>query len=76
MERVLDILQNLHPEINFVEETGLVERRILDSFDIVTLVSELMDEFEIEIEAEDMVPVNFDSLEAIWNLVCVKQKEG
>lgn len=69
MEELREILTGIHPEVDYDTETGLIDRRIFDSFDVITLVGELMDNFDIEITAEQMVPANFNSMEAIWNLV-------
>lgn len=68
-EDILEILSSVHPEVDYEEETGLIDKRIFDSFDIVTIVGELMDNFDIEITAEHMIPENFNSLKAIINLV-------
>ena len=69
MEDVINILKGLHPEVDYEVETELIDKRILDSFDIVTMVGELMDEFDVEIGAEHMIPENFNSAEAIYDLV-------
>lgn len=75
MEAIIKILKGLHPEVDYETEKGLIDQRILDSFDIVTLVGELMDEFDVEIGAEHMVPENFNSAEAILNLVTQLEEE-
>ena len=75
MDKLLEILNDLHPEIDFEKETGLIDSKLLDSFDVVTLVSELMEEFDVDIDAGDMIPENFNSLEAIRNLIKRKQDE-
>lgn len=69
MEDLLEILESVHPEVDYETETGLIDKRIFDSFDIVTIVGEIMDNFDIEITAEHMVPENFNSAEAIMNLI-------
>jgi len=69
MDTVIEILKGLHPEVDYESETGLIDKRILDSFDIVTLVGDLMDEFDVEIGAEHMIPENFNSAAAIYDLV-------
>jgi len=69
MERVIEILKTLHPEVDYETENALIDSRILDSFDIVTLVGELMDEFDVEIGAEHMIPENFNSAASIYALV-------
>lgn len=69
MEDVIEILKTFHPEVDYETETGLIDKRIFDSFDVVSLVGELMDEFDIEIGADAMVPENFNSAAAIYALV-------
>ena len=69
MEELKEILTGIHPEVDYETETGLIDRRIFDSFDVITLVGELMDTFDIEITAEQMIHENFNSMQDIWNLV-------
>ena len=69
MDELLPILSELKPDVDFKKETGLIDNAILDSFDIVQLVQQLNDAFDIEIGAENIVPENFNSAEAIWNMV-------
>ncbi|MCR4656303.1 MAG: acyl carrier protein [Lachnospiraceae bacterium] len=75
MEDVIEILRSVHPEIDYETETGLINKKIFDSFDIVTLVGELMDEFDIEITAEHMVPENFNSAQTVYELVQTLMEE-
>ncbi|MDE5965683.1 MAG: acyl carrier protein [Lachnospiraceae bacterium] len=69
MEELLEILQELHSDVDFETENKLVDDKILDSFDLVTLVTELGDAFDIEITAKDFVPENFNSAQAMWEMV-------
>ena len=69
MERLLEILQNLRPDIDFNSDAKLVTDGILASIDIISLVGELSDEFDIKIKPSHLIPSNFDSVEAIWELV-------
>ncbi len=69
MEKVLEILQELRPDVDFENEDSLVDGGVLDSFDIVALVGELNDEFDIEIKPSDLIPANFNSAKAIAALV-------
>jgi len=75
MEKLLEILNDLHPEIDFKNTTELIDSKIFDSFDVVTLASEIIEAYDVDIDAEDMIPENFNSLEAIWNLIKRKQEE-
>lgn len=69
MNEIIEILSGLHPEIDFETETLLVDSKILDSFDIVSLIAEINDTFDVVIPAEEIIPENFNCAEAIWNLV-------
>lgn len=75
MNEVLEILKGIHPEIDYETETGLIDKRIFDSFDIVTIVGDLMDTFDVEITAEHMVPENFNSAKAIYSLISRLEEE-
>jgi len=75
MDEILEILKGVHPEVDYESETGLIDKRIFDSFDIVSIVGDLMDTFEIEITAEHMIPENFNSAEAIYKLVKMLEEE-
>lgn len=70
METLKAILRDLHPEVDFENETALIDDGILDSFDIVTLVAEIDGEFGAAIPAEELVPENFNTLGGIWDLIC------
>ncbi len=76
MSRVETILQELKPELNLQQTDNYVETGLLDSFDIIMLVSTLDEMFQIRIDGADIIPENFNSLDAIKNLVgkyCVIQ---
>lgn len=66
---LLEILSELHPDEDFESCDTLVDSKILDSFDIITLVSEINDEFEIIISADKIVPQNFNSVQALCELI-------
>lgn len=69
MNEVMEILVDLRPDIDFKEEKALVSDGILDSLDIISLVQELDEEFDITIKPADLIPENFNSVEAISKLV-------
>ena len=76
MEKVLEILQGIRSDVDFMNEKQLIDAGVLDSFDIISLVGELNDEFDIEIDAEDLEPKNFNTVEAIVALVKRLQDEA
>ncbi len=69
MEQLLEILLDLHPEVDFEECDTLIDDGILDSFDIVSLISEINEEFDVVISAEHIIPENFNSAEALYALI-------
>jgi D-alanine--poly(phosphoribitol) ligase subunit 2 len=74
MEKILEILTDVRPDIDFEQEELLVEGGLLDSFDIVTIISELNDAFDINIRVHDLKPENFNSVAMIQALVDRKIK--
>ena len=68
-EKVLEILSNIRPEFDFTEDVNFIEEGMLDSFDVVTLVSDLDTTFGISIYGIDIVPENFSSVYSIINLL-------
>ncbi len=70
MEKLMEILRDLRPDVDFENEEALIDDGILGSFDITALVNELMDEFDIEISMADLEPENFNSAQAIYDYVC------
>ena len=69
MERLIEILNDLHPEIDFENYEGLIDNKILDSFDIVSIIAEIGEEFDVTISAEKIIPENFNSAKAIYKLI-------
>ena len=69
MDDIIKILEQIKPGVDFNTEENLIEEEVLDSFDIVTLVAKLNEEFDIEITPADFIPENFNSAEKIYELV-------
>lgn len=69
MEELMRILNELHPEVDFEMEEHLIDGGILDSFDIVTLIAEIHDEFDVTIDAKRIVPENFNSAGNLYRLI-------
>lgn len=69
MEKLLEILSELHSDVDFENTEDLVDDGILDSLDIVTLVTEIDAEFGVTIPAEEIIPENFNSARALMELI-------
>lgn len=72
MDELLEILRDLHPDVDFEHCDDLVDGGILDSFDIVTLITEINDTFDVAISANEIVQENFNSAEALYELIVSK----
>lgn len=69
MNELLEILNEIDDTIDYETETGLIDDHLLDSFAIISLVSELEDVFDISIDAAEMTPENFNSAANLWKMV-------
>lgn len=69
MEKLLEILKGIRPDVDFANETALIDDGILDSFDVVSIISELDDAFGVQVRITELDPENFNSAESIWKLV-------
>lgn len=69
MDKLLKILKDLKPDVDFETESALIDDSLLDSFDIVQLVGQLNDAFDVEIGAADIVPDNFNSAKAMMAMI-------
>ena len=68
-EEVLEILREIRPDVDFENETEMIDGGILASLDIVAIVSEFNDEFHIDISVDDWLPENFNSVDAMVELI-------
>lgn len=70
MEQLIEILEDIEPGVDYATCTTLIDDHILDSFGILSLVSEIEDAFEVEVSPAELVPDNFNSAERLWNMIC------
>lgn len=68
-DQLMEILEELRPEVDFENETALITDGILDSFDIVSLVAQINSEFDVTIGVDELEPENFDSVDAMLELI-------
>ena len=69
MDTLLEILQEMHPEVDFMTHEKLIDDKVIDSFDVITLVAEIDDRIGVQIPAQELIPENFNSYAAISALV-------
>ena len=69
MEELLEILRDIDDSVDYENETALIDDHILDSFGIITLISEIEEKFDIEVDAAEMTPENFNSAAAMWKMI-------
>ena len=69
MEELLEILEEIRPNVDFENETALVDNQILSSFDILSIISEISEEFDIEVTPAQIIPANFNSAKAMWEMI-------
>lgn len=69
MERLIEILEELQPDVDFNTTENLIDGRILDSLTILSLVAEIEEEFDVEIPTVEIIPSNFNSAKSIWALI-------
>ncbi|MBR5785098.1 MAG: acyl carrier protein [Clostridia bacterium] len=69
MDELIQILESINPDVDYRKETNLIDGKILDSFDIITIISEINEEFDIAIPAEEIIPENFNSAQKLYELI-------
>ena len=69
MDKLIEILSEICPNVDFRKEKALVDDGLIDSFEIVSIVAEIMDHFEVELDVDDLMPENFNSVEAMMQLI-------
>ena len=62
-------INDIDETVDWENETALIDDRILDSFGVISLISELEDQFEVEIDASEIIPENFNSADAMWKMI-------
>lgn len=75
MEELLRIMSEVRPDIDFETEDKLIDNELLDSLDIVAIVTDVNDEFDIQINVNDLLPENFNSAKALYELIQKLQYE-
>lgn len=75
MDELMDILMEIDPDIDYETEDQLIDGKVLDSFSIVSLVAQISETFDIDISPKYLIPENFNSAEAMWDMIQTIQDE-
>lgn len=69
MEELLTLLKGINPNVDYENTKNLMSGKVIDSIDMTTILAELEEAFDIEIDMEYITPQYFDSVEAIWSMI-------
>lgn len=75
MERLIEILTDLNPDVDYKTCTDLIDGHYLDSLSILSLIAELEDEFDVVIPTVEIIPANFNSVNSMWKMINRLQEE-
>lgn len=75
MQELLELLKEVLPNVDWENEKNLVDDGVLDSIDIITVISEITDEYDVKISTDEMKAENFNSLEAIYEMIQTLQED-
>lgn len=75
MERLIEILEEIQPDVDYETCTDLIDAHRLDSLAILSIVSEIEDEFDITVPTVEIIPSNFNSAESLWKMILRLQEE-
>ena len=69
MDELLEILNDINPDVDYETEDQLIDGKVFDSVSIITLISNISETFDIELGPEHLIPENFNSAQAMWNMI-------
>lgn len=69
MDKLIEALKRVNPDVDYENEKALITGKVIDSIDMTSILAEIEDTFDIEIDMEYIVPQNFDSVEAMWDMI-------
>lgn len=75
MEKLISMLEELNPEVDYQTEEHLIDNHLLDSLAILSLIGDIEDEFDVEVPTVEIIPSNFNSAKAIWALIQKLEEE-
>ena len=69
MDELMEILEEICPDVDFENETALIDDKILTSFDILSIISEISEAFDITLTPAEIIPENFNSADSLWEMI-------
>lgn len=69
MNELMEILEDICPDVDFENETALVDDKVLSSFDILSIISEISETFDITLSPAEIIPENFNSAQSLWTMI-------
>ncbi len=75
MDRLIEILEELQPEVDYSTCTNLIDGHYLDSLTILSLVAEIEEAFDITVPAVEIIAENFNSANNLWSMIQRLQEE-
>lgn len=69
MKKLLEILEEIKPGVDFKNSKNMIEEGLIDSFDIITIITEINSEFDIDFTVADIMPENFETVETLYNTI-------
>lgn len=75
MERLIEILEEIQPDVDYTTCADLIDAHRLDSLAILSIVSEIEDEFDITVPTVEIIPANFNSADSLWKMILRLQEE-
>jgi len=69
IKKIIAILEDINPDVDYTTCNALIDNQILDSFTILSIVAELQEEFDVYVTPMDIKPANFNSAQALWTMV-------
>ncbi|MGN0072941.1 MAG: phosphopantetheine-binding protein [Coriobacteriales bacterium] len=69
MDQLLELLKDINEDVDFVSQTAIIDDEVIDSLDLTGLIADMEDTFDIEIGMNDIVPENFNTVDAMWAMI-------
>ncbi len=75
MQRLIEILEDIQPDIDYENNEELIDGHYLDSLSIISLIAEIEDEYDISVPAVEIIPENFNSAKKMMEMIKRLQEE-